>query len=99
MEPSSGRVPGTITVTPSAGPSLDYDIQLVYTGAAVVSPRGRAYAAGSAYPFGYGRYFVAADWNVRYFTFDETARPDPRLDDRCRQPPAGCIHDLRPETV
>ena len=76
VEPSSGRVPGTITVTPSTGPSLDYDVQLVYTGAAVVSPRGRAYAAGEAYPFGYGRYVVAADWHVRYFTFDETAQPD-----------------------
>ena len=80
VEPSSGRVPGTITVTPATSPSLDYDVQLVYTGAAVVSPRGRAYPAGAAYPFGYGRYFVAADWNVRYFTFDEAAQPDKNPD-------------------
>lgn len=76
VEPTAGHVPGTITVTPSAGASLDYDIQLVYTGAAVVSPRGRIYAAGSPYPFGYGRFFVAADWNVRYYTFDDTTQPD-----------------------
>jgi len=80
VQPSSGRVPGTLTVTPSTGPSLDYDIQLIYAGAAVVSPRGRVYAAGSPYPFGYGRYAVAAYWNVRYYTFDETAHPDKNAD-------------------
>ena len=80
IEPSSGTVPSVITVTPAAGKTLDYDIQLSYTGAAVVSPRGRAIAAGSPYTFGYSRFFVGGDWNIRYFTFEETSRPDKNAD-------------------
>jgi len=80
VEPTSGRAPGVITVTPSAGRGLDYDIQLTYIGSAVVSPRGRQVIAGSPYAFGYRRFVVAADWNIRYFTFDEAAGPDKNPD-------------------
>ena len=76
VEPTAGRVPGVITVSPAAGRNLDYDVQLTYTGIAVTSLRGSSVPAGSPYTFGYSRFFVAADWNVRYFTFDETSRPD-----------------------
>jgi hypothetical protein len=76
IEPSAGRVPGVITVTPAAGNLVDWDVQLTYTGAAVVGPRGQTAAAGAPYAFGYSRFFVPAEWRVRYFTFDESSRPD-----------------------
>jgi hypothetical protein len=76
LDVTSGRVPGAITVTPAAGAIVDFDVQLTYTGAAVVSPRGRAVAAGAPYAFGYQRFFVPAPWQIRYFTFEETSRPD-----------------------
>ena len=76
IEPSSGKVPGVITVTPVAGKSLDYDIRLTYTGMAIVTPRGGVVPAGAPYSFGYSRFFVAGDWNVRYFTFEPAAAPD-----------------------
>jgi PA14 domain-containing protein len=52
------------------------DVQLTYRGAAVVSPRGEAVAAGRPYTFGYARYFVPVDWTVRYFAFTEQSQPD-----------------------
>jgi hypothetical protein len=76
IEPSSGRVPGAITVTPSAAKPIDVDLKLTYVGAALVGPRGEAAAAGAPYTFGYSRFFVPIDWQVRYYTFDEAARPD-----------------------
>ncbi|HET7695899.1 MAG TPA: right-handed parallel beta-helix repeat-containing protein [Vicinamibacterales bacterium] len=76
LDAASGRVPGVVTLTPAPGPVVDYDVQLTYLGAAVVSPRGRTVAAGAPYAFGYRRFFVPAAWQVRYFTFDEASRPD-----------------------
>ena len=80
LDVSSGRVPGVITVTPVPGSVVDMDVQLTYTGAAVVSPRGQTVAAGAPYAFGYRRFFVPGDWQVRYYTFDEASRPDTNPD-------------------
>lgn len=76
VDPSEGRVPGTVVVTPAPGGLVDYDVRLSYRGAAVVGPRGDAVAAGAPYTFGYSRFFVPADWQIRYYTFDEASRPD-----------------------
>lgn len=76
VEPAEGRVPGALTVTPQPGTTLDFDVQLTYRGGAVTGPRGESAAAGSPYTFGYSRYVVRADWQVRYYTFDEASRPD-----------------------
>ena len=76
IEPSEGKVPGLVTVTPAAGSPQDLDVQLTYRGAAVVGPRGETAAAGAPYTFGYSRYFAAVDWRVRYFTFEEASQPD-----------------------
>jgi hypothetical protein len=51
-------------------------VRLSYVGAAVVGPRGEHVAAGRPYTFSYRRFFVPADWQVRYYTFDENTRPD-----------------------
>jgi parallel beta-helix repeat protein len=76
IEPSQGRVPGSVVVTSAPGAPVDYDVRLTYRGEAVVGPRGDAVAAGAPYTFGYGRFFVLADWRIRYYTFDEASRPD-----------------------
>jgi len=49
---------------------------LTYTGTAVTGPRGERIAAGTPYPFGYSRFFVPAEWRIRYYAFDEASRPD-----------------------
>ena len=89
VEPSEGRVPGTIVVTPAAGALVDYDIRLSYRGGAVVGPRGDAVAAGVPYTFAYGRFFVPADWQIRYYTFDEASRPDKNPEGFARGKPEG----------
>lgn len=76
VTPSAGRVPGTITVGPSAQKPIDFDVRLSYRGARVVGPRGEVTPAGALYVFGYSRYFVPIDWSVRYFTFDDQTKPD-----------------------
>jgi hypothetical protein len=68
--PAEGRVPGEISITPAAGPVVDLDVRLTYRGAAIVTPRGERVPEGSPYTFGYARYFVPIDWQVRYFSFE-----------------------------
>jgi nitrous oxidase accessory protein NosD len=80
IEPTSGRVPGTIVVTPAKGAIVDYDVRLTYRGAAVTGPRGESVAAGGPYAFGYARFFVPIDWRVRYFAFDAASSPDKNAD-------------------
>ena len=90
VEPRTGRVPGSITVTPAPGRVMDFDVELTYRGAAVVSPRGNHVAAGAPYTFGYSRFFVPADWHIAYFTYDQTSDPnkDPSALDRVFAGPA-----------
>jgi parallel beta-helix repeat protein len=80
VEPAEGTVPGGIAVTPKPGAPVDIDVQLTYRGAAIVGPRGETAAAGAPYTFGYAKYFVPADWQIRYFTFDEASQPDKNPD-------------------
>jgi parallel beta-helix repeat protein len=76
LDVTAGRVPGVITVTPVSRNLVDFDVQLTYTGAAVVSPRGQPVPAGAPYAFNYRRFFVPGEWQVRYYAFDEASRPD-----------------------
>jgi parallel beta-helix repeat protein len=76
VDVTAGRVPGVITVTPASRTLVDFDVQLTYTGAAVVSPRGQPVPAGAPYAFNYRRFFVPGDWQVRYYAFDDASRPD-----------------------
>jgi nitrous oxidase accessory protein NosD len=80
VDPVEGRVPGTITVTPAPGRAVDYDVRLTYRGAAVTGPRGDRVRAGEPYDFGYARFSIPADWQVRFYAFDEAARPDKNPD-------------------
>jgi hypothetical protein len=54
---------------------VDFEIELRYRGAEVVSPRGARVKAGDPYRFGYRRFFAPVAWTVRFFTFDEAAPP------------------------
>jgi hypothetical protein len=69
IEPRDGSVPGEIRVTPAAGPLVDWNVQLSYTGARVVSPQGEITTAGKPYRFEYGRFFVPIDWDLRYYAW------------------------------
>jgi nitrous oxidase accessory protein NosD len=80
VQPTEGRVPGVITVTPMPGRTVDYDVRLTYRGAAVTGPRGERVKAGDPYAFGYSRFFIPVDWQVRFYAFDEAAVPDKNPD-------------------
>jgi nitrous oxidase accessory protein NosD len=94
VTPQSGRVPGEITVVWEGAPPkrtaeaeeapssriVDVDVRLTYRGAAVTTPRGETTPEGQPYTFGYSRFFVPIDWDVRYFGFDEASAPDAHPD-------------------
>ena len=77
-----GRVPGEVVVSPTPSrcdacpggvtPIEDIDVQLVYRGSRVVSPRGAVTPAGQPYTFGYSSFFVPADWTVKYYAHEGT---------------------------
>ncbi len=75
VSPKEGPVPGSIVVGPISGRLADFEVRLIYRGARVVSPRGEVIAAGEPYTFSYSRYFVPADWSIRYYSFDEQTTP------------------------
>jgi hypothetical protein len=65
-----------VTITPltvEGKQTIDFDVRLIYHGAAVVTPRGEIVPEGSPYTFGYSRFFVPVDWQVRYYAFDRDA--------------------------
>jgi hypothetical protein len=94
VTPQSGRVPGEITVVWEGAPPkrsaeaeeapssriVDVDVRLTYRGAAVTTPRGETTPEGQPYTFGYSRFFVPIDWDVRYFGFDEASAADAHPD-------------------
>jgi parallel beta-helix repeat protein len=75
IEPTSGRLPGSIVVTPARSRTTDFDVELTYRGAEVVGPRGDRVPAGAPYTFGYSRSFVPIDWRIAYFTYDTASDP------------------------
>ena len=71
---TSGTVPGEIVLTtPDAG--ADLNLELEYRGARVVTPRGQAFAAGSAVPVTYTLFDPAIDWTVKFWKFDAATNP------------------------
>ena len=75
VTPTSGKVGDVVTVTPSPGSLVDYDIELTYTGGEVVSPRGAVTAAGQPYAFRYARFFAPVSWTLSFFAYPEAADP------------------------
>ena len=74
LSQTAGRVGDTVAVTPAPDSVGDWEVTLEYRGAATVSPRGVARAAGRPYRFSYERFEPAIDWTVRFFTWTDTAR-------------------------
>lgn len=72
--PASGSVPGELVLTP-AGASADLRVELEYVGAAVLTPRGRAVAAGQPFRFSYALFDPAIDWTLRFWRFDAASDP------------------------
>jgi nitrous oxidase accessory protein NosD len=75
VDTRSGKTGDQMTVTPRSGSVVDYDIDLEYRGAAVISPRGAKTPAGTPYSFRYSRFFVPIDWRVKLFEYTDASDP------------------------
>jgi parallel beta-helix repeat protein len=72
LSADSGTMAQTIVVTPVPGREGDFDLELEYHGAAVVTPLGEPIAAGKAARFGWRRFAPAARWHLDFIPFDST---------------------------
>lgn len=78
LSAESGATGDTLVVTPDgAAGDRDWHLELEYIGAATVSPRGVAAAAGSSVLFGHGHFEPAGPWDVRFVTWSDPARDPP----------------------
>jgi hypothetical protein len=73
--PSGGKAGDVVTVSPTPGSVIDWEVALEYRGGRVVAPRGEVTAAGQPFVFRYSRFFVPVDWAVRFFDYDDTSDP------------------------
>jgi parallel beta-helix repeat protein len=69
----SGVVGDTLVVAPLPGAQGDWAVDLEYVGAGTVSPRGTARPAGQPVPFRFERFDPTGPWQIRFFTWDDTA--------------------------
>jgi parallel beta-helix repeat protein len=77
----TGRVGDTIAVIPFADSTGDWELTLEYRGAATTSARGVRRAAGEPLRFSYARFEPRADWDVRFFTWNDSSDPRTREGD------------------
>ena len=70
----SGAVPGEVTFTPRPG-AAEWRVDLAYTGAEVVTPRGRRLAAGAPSVFSFARFDPVIAWTARWYAWPEAADP------------------------
>ena len=71
----SGKIGDTLAVTPLEDSVGDWELTLEYHGKATVSPRGNRRKAGAAYTFSFIRFEPAIDWNIRFFSWTDSADP------------------------
>lgn len=74
LSSQSGQVPGEVTFTPAPG-AAETRIELTYTGAEVVTPRGRRVPAGQPYVFSYERFDPPVAWDTRWYAWTESSDP------------------------
>jgi nitrous oxidase accessory protein NosD len=78
--PRLGKVGDVVTLTPDAGPVVDYKAVMLYRGPAIVSPRGVKTAADEPSTFSWSRFFVPIGWDIKLFEYtdatDPTKQPD-----------------------
>ena len=72
---NSGKFPAELTVQKDANGLTDIDIEFEYTGSAVTSPFGVKYEAGKPYTFHYREFAIPYNWQMKWFTFDDTNDP------------------------
>ena len=77
---ASGNIGDTIAVTPLEDSVGNWELALEYQGKATVSPRGERRAAGKPYQFSFNRFEPAIDWNIRFFSWTDSADPRSRND-------------------
>ena len=75
---TSGQTGDTLVVTPTEGAEGDWRVELEYTGAATVSPRGVPSGAGVPVPFAFERFEPVGRWGARIFTWPDSAG-DPQV--------------------
>lgn len=86
----TGRVPGTITVTPVDSVFEDWTLELEYRGAATVSPRGVRAPAGAPVRVTYAATAPHTRWHQRIVTWADSTDPRTPTDafaTALRQPP------------
>lgn len=70
----SGTVPGEVTFIP-ASDAAELRVDLEYTGATIVTPRGTHVAAGTPYVFSYALFDPPVEWDARWFELPEDVDP------------------------
>ena len=74
LSAQSGKVPGELTFTPAAG-AAHHRVELVYTGAEVVTPRGKRIPAGTPYTFSFERFEPPVAWTARWYIWTDASSP------------------------
>ncbi|HEX2631096.1 MAG TPA: right-handed parallel beta-helix repeat-containing protein, partial [Chitinophagaceae bacterium] len=72
----SGEFPASITAIKLNDKRTDINIELQYTGEAIVTPMGQTIAAGKPYTFSFKKFFQPVDWGVLFYSLD-TAHYNP----------------------
>ncbi len=75
----SGQTGDTVEVVPAPGAEDDWRLELAFTGAAGVSPRGTPLPAGEPVAFHFERFHPAGPWGVSFHAWTDPAR-DPDRD-------------------
>lgn len=71
----TGRVGDTLSVIPQVDSLGDWSLTLEYRGGATVTSRGERNAAGVPVRFSYGQYEPKANWELRFFAWDDSTDP------------------------
>lgn len=66
----SGTFPATITAHKINSDRVDIQIELEYTGPAIVTPFGQTVAAGKSYKFYFKKFFQPINWDVNFYSLD-----------------------------
>lgn len=68
-------VPSTIKIAYQRDGGIDRNITLEYTGEAITDYRGIMTPKGKPYRFGYSEFFAPIDWDIRWFSWDQSTDP------------------------
>jgi hypothetical protein len=68
-------VPSTIKVGYHREGGIDRSLTFEYTGEAVTDYRGIVTPKGKPFRFGYSEFFAPIDWDIRWFSWDESTDP------------------------